>query len=276
MGLSSELIACNCISAMFALGLFGTTCCAADKCEGVERVMVITDSEHAYNAVEALPSATKKTVTFKADYADIEECSTMASEGNPDSETCSSPSHSDETTSASGKKPTSEPRLRWDDVIDRCRVPTWDDAITSAWEKTVKAAPFAGAWDDAVQGDSRPTPMSRHEIKKPPELLMVQSPGKDRTYNGAYSLCRDQRANGMALWKHVTAEYWIYSCTKGKWCIGGRDVAMDRFERASGFLYQNSQHRGASPDAVEGGWHFWDESESRFRMDPTIFVKTMY
>merc|ERR1712190_94116 len=129
------------------------------------------------------------------------------------------------------------------DVMTRCRVPTIDDAI----DGLIYPRSFIRA--------------ARPRIANPPELLMVQSPSCPRAYNGVYEICPGETANGHSLWKHQTAEYWLYSCRKGRWCIGGKDVAADRFDRESGFLVQTLPHRGAMPDAVECVWQRWDKSQ---------------
>merc|ERR1712157_395280 len=105
---------------------------------------------------------------------------------------------------------------------------------------------------------------------------MVHSPNCQRAYNGAYEICPGQTANGYVMWKHTTAEFWLYSCRKGKWCIGGKDVAADGFQRDAGFLVQTLRHAGAMPDDVQCVWQRWDKSQGRFCEDSAIFVRTMF
>jgi len=87
---------------------------------------------------------------------------------------------------------------------------------------------------------------------------------------GVYLLVGDERPNGFPLWKQDGGQRWLYSCKKGRWCIGGKDVRAKEFASSSGWIYNAKLHEGDTPDRVGDDWRLWDGE--KFQQDVSISV----
>jgi len=250
---------------MFATNYFHTFCCSHVPREEADHAvmvpsMVIGLDEHA-DASAFLFDTTKLEhgdASLQKEGRDLADCSTTSGSVS-DSEMLPLGCARD-FDDHGGINRIKASSFAWSNVMTRCRVPTIDDALDISSLVHPRSCNRA----------------TKLRVANPPQLVMVQSPSCLRAYNGVYELCPGETANGHELWKHRTAEFWLYSCKKGRWCIGGKDVAADRFERESGFLVQTLPHEGAMPDEVQCVWQRWDKSQGCFYKDSAIFVQTMY
>jgi hypothetical protein len=108
-------------------------------------------------------------------------------------------------------------------------------------------------------------------------VLQVVSVNFQCACSGIYRLAEGMRGNGEHVWIQQTGSFGlnrahcIYSAPNGKWCIGGKDTALQRFSYNAGFIYHKKIHGGMSPQQLEAGrWVVWDGSQ--FRQDASITV----
>uniref|UniRef100_A0A7S4QDQ3 Uncharacterized protein n=1 Tax=Alexandrium monilatum TaxID=311494 RepID=A0A7S4QDQ3_9DINO len=143
--------------------------------------------------------------------------------------------------------------------IDSCDTTTedslGDSSASSPASSSHVRAPFAGF---SVGGSemARSTPR-RSKYKEPSKMLCVISPTGQRECAGTYLLVEGTTANGHPIWRQEGGERWLYSGTTGRWCIGGKDVQEDNFQRNSGFISQTAAHKGVMPDRMSGVWQRW-------------------
>merc|ERR1719401_1909206 len=227
---------------MFELGFFQVACCTKLESEEAGPTIVVPQP---VQFVRKEDTTNKKDDWSQQGEFDLTDCST-ASGSASDSETCSN-GRSSSKAGADGILRGSQ--SNWNAVVDRCRVPKWDAAISSALDKALNS--------ESLLKHSNGKEALNRRLRRAPDFLMVQSPNCPRSYNGTYEICPDRFANGEPLWKHTTAEYWLYSCSKGRWCIGGKDVEMAGFVRAAGFLVQTAAHEGSMPGEVDSVWQRW-------------------
>eukprot|EP00406_Dinophysis_acuminata_P001528 CAMPEP_0179213018 /NCGR_PEP_ID=MMETSP0797-20121207/1438_1 /TAXON_ID=47934 /ORGANISM="Dinophysis acuminata, Strain DAEP01" /LENGTH=320 /DNA_ID=CAMNT_0020918715 /DNA_START=57 /DNA_END=1019 /DNA_ORIENTATION=- len=105
-----------------------------------------------------------------------------------------------------------------------------------------------------------------------PHILYVVSPHGQHACEGAYIWLADETPNGQPLWKLAHGDYWLYSGTTGRWCIGGPDVRQEDFDRSAGYVYQTIKHGGWLPHQVDAAWKRWEPDCGTFVEDTAIRI----
>mmetsp|Transcript_104698 Transcript_104698/g.337562 ORF Transcript_104698/g.337562 Transcript_104698/m.337562 type:complete len:476 (-) Transcript_104698:57-1484(-) len=103
-----------------------------------------------------------------------------------------------------------------------------------------------------------------------PKLLYLLSPNGQQRCVGAYVLVTREWPNGQPVWRQQDGPHWLYSCPKGRWCVGGSDVKEDNFRRSSGWISQAAPHLGLMPDRSYAAWQRW--TGDRFEVDKQIAI----
>lgn len=91
----------------------------------------------------------------------------------------------------------------------------------------------------------------------PAALLRVMSQGGQQVLTGDYMLEDVSSSSGMPIWKHMHADYWLYTSSDGNWCFGDC-AAKDALCR--GLVVNDQQHWGVMPHQIGSQWHSFDES----------------
>jgi len=109
----------------------------------------------------------------------------------------------------------------------------------------------------------------------PAALLRLVCPNMPEM-TGDYMLVSDPSSSssptpspsGMPAWKHVTADFWLYTSLDGRWHFGD----SDHKDRASnfGFVVNDNVHWGVMPHQIRGRWKWLDGKQ--YVEDPGIHV----
>jgi len=109
------------------------------------------------------------------------------------------------------------------------------------------------------------------ELQQPPAVLVLDSPNGHLEVTGIYKL-QERRANGQPVWKHDTAEYYVFSGTHGRWCVGGLDCEADDFEVSAGWIMTAEEHGTRMPDEFRRAGEFLRWDGTQFVPDAAVHI----
>eukprot|EP00927_Polykrikos_kofoidii_P009962 TRINITY_DN14192_c0_g1_i1.p1 TRINITY_DN14192_c0_g1~~TRINITY_DN14192_c0_g1_i1.p1 ORF type:complete len:590 (-),score=82.97 TRINITY_DN14192_c0_g1_i1:196-1740(-) len=102
------------------------------------------------------------------------------------------------------------------------------------------------------------------------EKLIVVS-ALDMACMGEYELVADLSPNGMPLWQMPEANFYIFSCPRGRWFVGSENELNDGFQCSTGLLTMGVPHGGRFPESIGlGGWFLYDDG--KWCESPTVDI----
>eukprot|EP00930_Biecheleria_cincta_P095288 TRINITY_DN8726_c0_g1_i1.p1 TRINITY_DN8726_c0_g1~~TRINITY_DN8726_c0_g1_i1.p1 ORF type:complete len:895 (+),score=231.02 TRINITY_DN8726_c0_g1_i1:33-2687(+) len=107
------------------------------------------------------------------------------------------------------------------------------------------------------------------------ERLYVSSPNGQAHCFGMYVLVRQEKPNGMPVWRQLGGERWLYADKNGRWSIGSNKVRERNFDCSAGFIFCPEPHRGIMPHEMKV-WCRWDEVKNKWAKDDDITVASEY
>jgi len=107
------------------------------------------------------------------------------------------------------------------------------------------------------------------------ERLYVSSPNGQAHCFGMYVLVREEKPNGMPVWRQLGGERWLYADKDGRWSIGSNKVREKNFNCSAGFIFCPEPHGGIMPHEMKM-WCRWDEGKNKWAKDDEITVASEY
>eukprot|EP00435_Cladocopium_sp_Y103_P017921 s1318_g4.t1 len=98
------------------------------------------------------------------------------------------------------------------------------------------------------------------------ERLFVSSPNGQNHCFGMYVLVREERGNGMPVWRQLGGERWIYTDELGRWTVGSSKVRQNGFRGSAGFIFCPQKNHGVLPDKMQF-WARFDEEAKKWKKD---------
>ncbi|CAL1169069.1 unnamed protein product [Cladocopium goreaui] len=98
------------------------------------------------------------------------------------------------------------------------------------------------------------------------ERLFVSSPNGQNHCFGMYVLVKEERGNGMPVWRQLGGERWIYTDELGRWTVGSSKVRQNGFRGSAGFIFCPQKNHGVLPDKMQF-WARFDEEAKKWKKD---------
>lgn len=146
--------------------------------------------------------------------------------------------------------------------------------VAEAKKLQATAVPAGGATPAPAAAASASAAAAAGSLEVPPALWLTSERGQ-RHCSGRYVVLAVERANGAPVWKHESADLWLYTNPSGLWCIGDTAAWEKKFAHSSCFVYcgGDAARSGALPQRMPAGsWHFWDEHSAAWAVDAGITV----